>query len=460
MKRPCSRHHPHGVDGHSMYRMPKTRTVHSVFVCPWSGCHEYHPPTRYCCCSMVQPRGRVQPLDSLVSHGGGSPVWVYVTRMEHVTAMLECGMLVGDRCWLVVEEGLVKEGVLDDWSATLGGSLGTVVVLCDDASDASTDSAARRPRVLRLWEDGCVGDGVIGEYSVVSCADDLKRVEAMQDCCSNKDGTVYVVVDARDWKIIPVENLIAAFQQSAGNIKLIMTVDGVEDAMLMKDVMEHGTDGIMLRGLDVHTVHDFRDYVFEELDAKGNARDAREYSVGTVTRVEPLGLGDRICVDLAENMVPGQGFLLSSFARGFFLVHSECEETSYINSRPFRVNAGPVHSYIELGEKTGYLSELQSGSQVTIFDHHGNSKHAIVGRVKMERRPLILIEAVGTESGDMYSIMLQNAETVKLVGPDGDGFRTISVSHVQQGDDIYLFEYRDGGARHAGMQIKESIREY
>lgn len=25
-----------------------------------------------------------------------------------------------------------------------------------------------------------------------------------------------------------------------------------------------------------------------------------------------------------------------------FLVHSECSESAYINSRPFRVNAGPV----------------------------------------------------------------------------------------------------------------------
>ena len=39
---------------------------------------------------------------------------------------------------------------------------------------------------------------------------------------------------------------------------------------------------------------------------------------------------------------PGEGLLVGSFARCLALVHSECDETSYIASRPFRVNAGPV----------------------------------------------------------------------------------------------------------------------
>jgi 3-dehydroquinate synthase class II len=47
-------------------------------------------------------------------------------------------------------------------------------------------------------------------------------------------------------------------------------------------------------------------------------------------------------VDLCSNMAPGEGMLVGSFARGLLLVHSECAESAYINSRPFRVNAGPV----------------------------------------------------------------------------------------------------------------------
>ncbi len=50
----------------------------------------------------------------------------------------------------------------------------------------------------------------------------------------------------------------------------------------------------------------------------------------------------RACVDLASLLVPGEGLAVGSFARGLFLVHSECAESAYISSRPFRVNAGPV----------------------------------------------------------------------------------------------------------------------
>lgn len=47
-------------------------------------------------------------------------------------------------------------------------------------------------------------------------------------------------------------------------------------------------------------------------------------------------------MDMASLLVPGEGLLVGSFARALFLVHSECAESAYINSRPFRVNAGPV----------------------------------------------------------------------------------------------------------------------
>jgi hypothetical protein len=42
-----------------------------------------------------------------------------------------------------------------------------------------------------------------------------------------------------------------------------------------------------------------------------------------VTGVTQLGLGDRVCVDLAAVLAPGEGLLVGSFARALFLVHSE-----------------------------------------------------------------------------------------------------------------------------------------
>lgn len=54
---------------------------------------------------------------------------------------------------------------------------------------------------------------------------------------------------------------------------------------------------------------------------------------------------------------------------------------------------GPVHAYIAVpGGKTSYLSELKTGKEVTVVDQRGMQRTAIVGRVKIETRPLVLVK--------------------------------------------------------------------
>jgi 3-dehydroquinate synthase class II len=60
---------------------------------------------------------------------------------------------------------------------------------------------------------------------------------------------------------------------------------------------------------------------------------ALQFEPAEVVRVQQVGMGDRACVDLCSLLVPGEGMLVGSFARALFLVHSECEESAYINSR-------------------------------------------------------------------------------------------------------------------------------
>lgn len=153
---------------------------------------------------------------------------------------------------------------------------------------------------------------------------------------------------------------------------------------------------------------------------------------------------------------------VGSFARGLFLVNSECLESNYIASRPFRVNAGPVHAYVSIpGGRTCYLSELKAGEEVSVADQNGQLRTAIVGRVKIETRPLILVEAK-RESDDqtVYSIFLQNAETVALIPPcEGNGLlkAAIPVTSLKVGDEVLL--RIQGGARHTGIEIQEFIVE-
>jgi 3-dehydroquinate synthase II len=152
-------------------------------------------------------------------------------------------------------------------------------------------------------------------------------------------------------------------------------------------------------------------------------------------------------------MGPGQGMLVGNSSSALFLIHSESISNPYVSPRPFRVNAGPVHSYTRVpGGKTRYLSELSAGDPVLIVDFNGDTTTGIVGRLKIEKRPLMLVEAVA--GGKEMTTIVQNAETIRLTDPEGNA---ISVVNLSPGDKI-LVAVEEGG-RHFGMKIEESITE-
>lgn len=268
------------------------------------------------------------------------------------------------------------------------------------------------------------------------------------------DESMDTVIHLLDWQVIPAENIIAAVQ---GHDKRVLAVaESFVEAQNFLEALEHGLGGVVLKVQDIDPILKLKEY----LDKKSEARNCLTLIKATITQVHMAGMGDRVCVDLCSLMKPGEGLLVGSFARGLFLVHSECLETDYIASRPFRVNAGPVHSYVAVpGGKTCYLSELKAGKEVLVVDQNGQQRTAIVGRVKIETRPLVLVEAKGTDQSS-YSILLQNAETVGFVSPYG-GHATertaVPVTSVKVGDEV-LFRVQ-GGARHTGIEIQEFIVE-
>jgi 3-dehydroquinate synthase II len=172
-----------------------------------------------------------------------------------------------------------------------------------------------------------------------------------------------------------------------------------------------------------------------------------------VKRIEPLGLGDRVCVDTCSSMAPGEGMLVGNSSQALFLIHAENVENPFVNTRPFRVNAGPVHAYIRMADgQTKYLSEIGTGDRVLIVNFEGKSYPAVVGRAKIERRPLVLVEA--EERGQPISVILQNAESIRLVQSDGN---TISLTDLKEGSEVLVCTER--GGRHFGVKIDESIIE-
>ncbi len=307
--------------------------------------------------------------------------------------------------------------------------------------DAAPAGAAA---ALLLSDDGAAlldaSGARVGCCVRVSGAADVAAVAALA-------GTepVVLVEPAEDcWRVIPAENLVAAFARS--HTRLLVAAATADEARLLLGALETGVDGVVLATDDAAQVAQLQAYV--------GARQLQgvRLAPATVTRVEAVGMGDRACVDTAAVLLPGEGLLLGCFAGGFFLVLSEALESGYIAARPFRVNAGPVCNYLLADERTAYLSELRAGSTVVLTDAAGNTREEVVGRVKIERRPLVLVEAQDA-GGARFAVMLQNAETVRLGTPSG----SVSVSELQPGDAVLLA--LNAPARHGGVAVEEECCE-
>lgn len=249
-----------------------------------------------------------------------------------------------------------------------------------------------------------------------------------------------VIIKTRDWTIIPLENLIAQRK----NIFLEVTTRA--EALTAIGILERGVDGVVIH---THNESELRCIIKA---VTGNA-ERINLVTAEITRVIPLTLGDRVCIDTCSSMGTGQGMLIGNSSSGLFLVHAESVENPYVEPRPFRVNAGPVHAYARVPDgKTRYLCELKSGDGVLIVNANGTTERAIVGRVKIERRPLIFVEAAVNEN--LYTAILQNAETVRLTAPGGT---PISIVELAAGSKILMFTEEAG--RHFGIKVEETITE-
>jgi len=270
-----------------------------------------------------------------------------------------------------------------------------------------------------------------------------------------KLGAKYVIVEAKDWRIIPFENLIAAFHTL--DTQLIARVADLKEAELMLHTLERGVDGVMMTPTSANDIIDLKNLVATKTHV--------DLATAKVLSIKEIPRGDRVCVDTTSLLQAGEGMLVGSTARGFVLVHAEVFETEFVASRPFRVNAGDVSAYILVpGEdptdpsqyRTSYLSELSAGSPVIVSDTSGNTRIVNVGRVKIETRPMLVLKlAAKTGKQEIpINIVLQNAETIRVVGKDG---KPISVTQLKPG--MELLARIGPGATHFGTTVKETILE-
>jgi len=343
-------------------------------------------------------------------------------------------------------------------SENIGNSVDRWIVSDDDISHKSVESASEiflaDGNQLKIKDDKSVAGAIVR----------LKDSSGQEQALSVLGSVEWLLVEVESfessWQMIPAENIIAA-AQSTGT-KLAFSVKRAADVAGLAKALELGVDALCISTKSGDEDLDLWKTAFEarkERNAEAEkvsaslssdikiSKSKPEIVVGSCWRRDTKGtvLADRICVDLVQKLLPEEGCWVGSSAKVMTLVLSEAASSQYVPTRPFRVNAGPVHSYILLGDgiTTKYLCELQASDQVLVYNSKTKaSKSVAVGRLKEEIRPCVLVELesqsieeeCGEYCGPRGQVFLQQAETVRLAQPSGDFIRVTDLEAQNGGN--------------------------
>ena len=256
---------------------------------------------------------------------------------------------------------------------------------------------------------------------------------------SAKKGLDFVIIEVKDWKIIPIENIIAKLHKM--HTKIFSIARNAKEARKMFSILDVGVDGVIFNTGSMNEVKQALVYL---------GTKSFELSTAKILEIQEVGDGERVCVDTASMLNRGEGMLIGSRANFLFLVHNESVGSSFTSPRPFRVNAGAVHCYTLAPDgTTKYQSELETGVEILVLNSKGQARRAAIGRCKIEKRPMLMIKAkVGDEIG---GIIAQDAETIRFVKSNG---LLVSVTHLKKGDSV-LVHSKPATGRHFGMEVSD-----
>ncbi len=254
-----------------------------------------------------------------------------------------------------------------------------------------------------------------------------------------KKGLDFVIIEVKDWKIIPLENIIAKLHKI--HTRIFAIANTPEEVRKMFSILEVGVDGVIFTTSSINEVREVMVYL---------GTKSFDMKPAKITEIKEVGDGERVCVDTASILHKGEGMLIGSRSNFLFLVHNESVGSSFTSPRPFRVNAGAVHCYtLSPDGTTNYLSEVETGSEVLVLNSKGKARRVTAGRSKIERRPMLMIKA--ETDGEIGGIIAQDAETIRFVKSNG---QLVSVTHLKKGDTV-MVHAKPATGRHFGMEVSD-----
>jgi 3-amino-4-hydroxybenzoic acid synthase len=363
-------------------------------------------------------------------------------------------------CWLDIgstngpKEALIEEAVHQRIDAIVAAEVADLAAL------PPTVTRVLFPTGRTLPEDFGAADVVIVDPLVHGASADLAKLhpdiefgsfveiidaDTLEVACHSARTERWSVLLFRDPTKIPLEIVIAAAAGASGSI--ITVAADVAEAEVIFGVLELGSDGVMMAANAVG------DATRLKATTTAQSRDLDLVEL-RVVEVAHVGMGERACVDTCSYLRKDEGILVGSHSKGMVLCVSETHPLPYMPTRPFRVNAGAIMSYtLSANERTNYLSELKAGSKVLAVDVKGKTRIVTVGRVKIESRPLLSIDAVAP-NGQSVNLIVQDDWHVRVLGP---GAAVLNSTALTPGDK--LLGYLPTQDRHVGYPIDEFCYE-
>ena len=301
------------------------------------------------------------------------------------------------------------------------------------------------------------GNHILQSGAIIGSRITIDSHESQEKARSLIGSVEWLVVEFKDWAMIPIENMVAAVEQTPTKIAAVITEP--EQAQGAAFALQKGVDAIVI-GPDSFLMEAASIAKSQRLERRSKQTDheSSESRTGltalSITSVEDGGIAERYCIDMTRLLSLGEGLLAGSTASSFVLIHGETLDSEYVPSRPFRVNAGPPQAYVMMADgTTKYISGLLTGDEVMLVSKDGDTRSATIGRLKIETRPMVLLK--WTDGNDKEGCMfMQQAETVRVIGLDS---YPVSITTVKPGDEI--LGWCDSAARHIGASISSSVTE-
>ncbi|MBP3950803.1 3-dehydroquinate synthase II [Bacillus suaedae] len=269
--------------------------------------------------------------------------------------------------------------------------------------------------------------------------------EMLERCSFEASDYDYAAVDFDLPTNIPLELIIARLEES--NTVLLRAVNTAIDTEIAYGTLEKGSDGVLFATANADEVKRLTTFMSKQSLPKLDLHPM------VVTEVHHAGMGVRTCIDTTGIMTQDEGMIIGSTSGGGVFVCSETHHLPYMNLRPFRVNAGAVHSYVWQPEDAAeYLSDLKAGDKVLCVNTQGETRVLTVGRVKTEVRPMLLIK--GTVGDREINVIVQDDWHIRIMSADG---KPRNASTIKPGDELLAYICEPG--RHVGVKVTETIIE-